>query len=140
MLTALFDRRTTPIGPLARSGFEGIRHGTDASPRMNFVPPDSGGIAAAIEPLVVLINHHELAPRAVAAGRQLLKADYRMLANQLPFVVVQPARLVKDKPRHLAFADVVQQGPRGQLRQLFSLTDFETTGDQRRIKTDIAGV
>jgi len=61
-----------PIRPLTGQGIEHIGHGANLRPRMNLVAFDPRRIARAVQPLVMLINHHELRPAQVAAAAKLL--------------------------------------------------------------------
>ena len=56
------QRNSPAIGSVAGQSIEGIRHGADASPRMHFVAGDLHGIARAVDMLVMLVDHHQLAP------------------------------------------------------------------------------
>ena len=83
------------IGSSAGHGVKYIGYRANLGPGMNVLACHAHGVARAIEPLMVLIDHHELAKIQVSSVRQLAVAGHRVLANELPFLLGQCPRLFK---------------------------------------------
>ena len=117
--------RGLAVGTARGDGIERVRDRDDACTDGNLLPAQSGGIAGAVEALVVMADHRR--DLRVLDPHQHVGAVAGVSLHQRELRVGEPAGLVEDVPRRVDLADVVQRGGGAHL------------GDVRRRQPHLAG-
>jgi hypothetical protein len=126
------------VGAVAGHGVEGVAGECDAARDGDRFTGEPVGVPAAVEALVLGAHGRREVLEPGRAGDDALAHD-RVLAHQLPFLLVERALLLEDDVGDADFADVVQQGDLLDVAPRLG-RDSEATGDSARERDDFLRV